>query len=312
MMYTRRHIPIIVAHRANSRRKIKHYIFSNIVDAIEMDFVKSPSNGSIVLQHADEDYVIRDFIIRNESEFLDNVKLGFNVKYYAKRLTSWIADTLTRKRCNKKPRKYYIENILNFIDEQLRKANRSITIIIDLKAKGVAKELARALTEIQIHNAKLFISSKYHSELAKIKQLAPHVKVLASFDGEPVNASEYLRSLGMDGASVRAAFVDKNLVNELHKHGLLLAVWTVNDLSMARHLARLGVDMIITDIPEVIRKVLEFDEEYRSMQDEIDLDRYAEHSEDRVFVGGLEHMFGYELGHQNEFREEKKKRGSSI
>ncbi len=311
-MYTRRHIPVIVAHRANSRRRIKHYIFNSIVDAIEMDFVKSPTNGGIVLQHVDEDYVIRDFIIKNESEFLDNVKLGFNVRYYAKKLKSWITDTLTHKRCNKKPRKYYLENILSFIDEQLRKANRNMTIIIDLKAKGVAKELAKTLTNTPIHNATIYISSKYHSELAKIKQLAPHVKVLASFDGEPVNVSEYLKSLDMDGASVRAAFVDKSLVNDLHKHGFVLAVWTVNDLGMARHLARLGVDMIITDIPEVIRKVLELDEEYRSMQDEINLDRYAEQSEDRIVLGGLEHMFGYELGHQNEFEEEKKKRRSSI
>jgi len=55
---------------------------------------------------------------------------------------------------------------------------------------------------------------------------------------------------------VKYAFVDKDLVEELHGHKYLIAVWTVNDVEIAKYLAYLGVDIIVTDVPDVLMKTL--------------------------------------------------------
>ena len=291
MMYNRKHIPIIVAHRANSRRRIRYFINNDIVDTIEIDVIKSPHNGSIILKHMDEDEFMRDFIVRN-----NEVELLNNNENIIKKVFSWINDKIRNSK-TRKSKKYYLGYVLEYINGLSIMKNRKVNVIIDLKAKGVANEVASIIKSTKF-NGVIYISSKYHKELTKIKHLVPQVKVLASFDGEPVGLSDYLRKIGVDGASVRAAFVDKDLINDLHSHGYIVAVWTVNDPELAKHLALLGVDMIITDIPETLKKVLELEEEYRAMQDEIDLDHYAESSSKGVVIGGLEHMFGYELGQQ--------------
>jgi glycerophosphoryl diester phosphodiesterase len=51
--------------------------------------------------------------------------------------------------------------------------------------------------------------------------------------------------------------VDEELVEELHSAGYKVAVWTVNDPAKARELAELGVDYLITDHPEKVRRFAE-------------------------------------------------------
>lgn len=43
-----------------------------------------------------------------------------------------------------------------------------------------------------------------------------------------------------------------SVVKQLAKRGLVVNVWTVNDANEARDLARLGVDGIITDVPDIV------------------------------------------------------------
>lgn len=50
--------------------------------------------------------------------------------------------------------------------------------------------------------------------------------------------------------------IDKQLVEKAHSRGQLVNTWTVNSGAEALRLARLGVDAIITDQPDIIRQVL--------------------------------------------------------
>lgn len=50
--------------------------------------------------------------------------------------------------------------------------------------------------------------------------------------------------------------LDVARVNEAHLLGLRVVVWTVNDESRMRELIRMGVDGIITDYPDMLRKVM--------------------------------------------------------
>ncbi len=52
------------------------------------------------------------------------------------------------------------------------------------------------------------------------------------------------------------ASTSKSLVDAAHAAGLEVNVWTVNDPTRIAHLASLGADAVITDVPDVARQVL--------------------------------------------------------
>ena len=224
-MSIKRKIPLIVGHRANSIHKIKRYL-SIGVHALELDVVEDETTKELVIHHVQEE------------EFL---------KHTHSILTN-IVEWLTMAIPIIKPPK--LRTVLKLISGR---AN----VVLDLKWRGMVKKVAEVLKEVSFKGV-VYITSKYHRELMEIKRLVPHVKTLASFDDQPLNCAEYLTRIKADGASIRAAFVDKALVEELHKHGFIIAVWTVNDFEIAKYLVDLGVDMIITDTPEfLIRKFRE-------------------------------------------------------
>lgn len=51
-----------------------------------------------------------------------------------------------------------------------------------------------------------------------------------------------------------------NLVNDAHRKNMAILYWTINDADEMRHLIELGVDGIITDLPDVLKQIIE--EEY--------------------------------------------------
>lgn len=51
--------------------------------------------------------------------------------------------------------------------------------------------------------------------------------------------------------------ITKHFVDEMHKRGAIIMVWTINDESEMRRLFQLGVDTIMTDNPRVVIKVAE-------------------------------------------------------
>ena len=59
---------------------------------------------------------------------------------------------------------------------------------------------------------------------------------------------------------MKSNLVTKNIVDEAHKNGKEVHVWTVNIRNEIQRLKRLGVDNIITDNPAYVREVLQKDD----------------------------------------------------
>ena len=67
------------------------------------------------------------------------------------------------------------------------------------------------------------------------------------------------RAVAAEGGPIWAphyADVTVGLIEEAHALGLAVLVWTVNDAEAIRHLARAGIDGLITDRPDIARTVL--------------------------------------------------------
>ena len=50
--------------------------------------------------------------------------------------------------------------------------------------------------------------------------------------------------------------VTRRFVKTAHRHGIQVHVWTIDDPDEMQRLLALGVDGIMTDVPEVLQEVL--------------------------------------------------------
>lgn len=67
---------------------------------------------------------------------------------------------------------------------------------------------------------------------------------------------QYARKIGADAIHPKSEFVDGKLVMNAHRLGLSVNVWTVNSMTRAAELVKMGVDGLITDCPFEISTVL--------------------------------------------------------
>ena len=81
----------------------------------------------------------------------------------------------------------------------------------------------------------------------------PHVK-LAVLVEEKVGHESILNKLGFIPQiySPHYSLLDKKIITELHKSGMKVIPWTVNEVGVMHELVEMGVDGIITDYPDRI------------------------------------------------------------
>ncbi len=215
--------PLIVGHRANTKLRLYYYL-SLRVPVIEVDIVRD-EQGELIIQH-----------VREEELLLEEIKPK------KKRILSRILEE--------------VEGVFHRrLVDYLKRISGKVDVMLDLKYRSRGWKLSEALKESGF-KGKVYVTSKYHKDLVLVKKAIPYATVLLSIEDEPLDIESYLEKTGVDGISIRAAFVEEDIVRELHKHKHIVAVWVVNDPELARYMAKLGVDMIITDKPREIMKTL--------------------------------------------------------
>jgi len=66
-----------------------------------------------------------------------------------------------------------------------------------------------------------------------------------------------LASLGAEVLSLRRSALSRSLIDDLHSAGVLVTTWTVNDKAGIRDVLEMGIDGVISDRPDRVRKVME-------------------------------------------------------
>ncbi len=142
------------------------------------------------------------------------------------------------------------------LEEAIDLVRGRLKLNIELKYNGRDKDLAAAV--VRIVSAKGFqeecvISSLKGAALREVRELDPTLKV-----GHIVfDAVGDLTKQDVDFLAVRAGTTKAGLVRRAHGRGLEVHVWTVNAEPAMRSYIDLGVDNILTDRPEVLRRVIE-------------------------------------------------------
>ncbi len=149
------------------------------------------------------------------------------------------------------------------LEEVLQTVGARLLVNIELKSnpsgrRGLERAVV-ALVERYGLAGRVWLSSFSPAALRRVRRLAPHIRLgLLYGPGVPRPLQRpWLRLMGRYAAyHPEHGLVDAAFVAWAHARGSQVHAWTANDPAEMRRLAGLGVDGIITDLPDVLRDVL--------------------------------------------------------
>lgn len=211
-----------------------------VADGIELD-IQLTKDGEIVIMHdemLDRTTNGSGWLKDHTLEELKMLSVGVNVKGFFPRQT---IPTL---------REYFT----------WLKTTKLITNI-ELKTsyfeyEGIEEKLIAMVKEFGLED-QIWYSSFNHYTVARIKKLMPEAKCGLLTDTWLMNIGEYAASQGAASANARTYFCAKEgVAADLHAHNIALQAWTPNDAEMMQELVDAGVDVLITNYPDIAAKVL--------------------------------------------------------
>ena len=211
-----------------------------VADGIELD-IQLTKDGEIVIMHdemLDRTTNGSGWLKDHTLEELKMLSVGVNVKGFFPRQT---IPTL---------REYFT----------WLKTTKLITNI-ELKTsyfeyEGIEEKLIAMVKEFGLED-QIWYSSFNHYTIARIKKLMPEAKCGLLTDTWLMNIGEYAASQGVASVNARTYFCAKEgVAAELHAHNIALQAWTPNDAEMMQELVDAGVDVLITNYPDIAAKVL--------------------------------------------------------
>lgn len=142
------------------------------------------------------------------------------------------------------------------LKEVLEAARGKARVVIELKYYGHDKKLEQRVVDIVEETdmvSEIAIMSLNYNAIRKIRVLRPDWKIgLLS-----ATSLGHLARLDADFLAVAMRMATGQFIRRAHKAGKQVFVWTVNDAASMSRMISLGVDGIITDEPELARRVLE-------------------------------------------------------
>lgn len=211
-----------------------------VADGIELD-IQLTKDGEIVIMHdemLDRTTNGSGWLKDHTLEELKMLSVGVNVKGFFPRQT---IPTL---------REYFT----------WLKTTKLITNIelktIYFEYEGIEEKLIAMVKEFGLED-QIWYSSFNHYTVARIKKLMPEAKCGLLTDTWLMNIGEYAASQGAASVNARTYFCAKEgVAADLHAHNIALQAWTPNDAEMMQELVDAGVDVLITNYPDIAAKVL--------------------------------------------------------
>lgn len=137
-----------------------------------------------------------------------------------------------------------------------------LTVNIELKTgiyryKGIEEKVLKLVKKMEMEERVIY-SSFHHPSIIKIKKLDPEAKIGILYSDGWIHVVTYARLIGADALhpSVNNLRSEK-LIRESKKKKIPLHVWTVNDEAFMEYLAGKGIGAIITNYPDVARRIVD-------------------------------------------------------
>jgi len=151
------------------------------------------------------------------------------------------------------------ERIITLV-ELLDFVNRKAKIYIELKSFDSVYHVLKLIEEY-VYQKKwsdddFLIASFDHTQLQVVKQLNSNIAIAVLLYGIPVTFGACASAIEADIVCLDVEFITQQFVDDIHARGMLVYVYTVNDIKDFTHILSFGIDGIITDYPDYIRALL--------------------------------------------------------
>lgn len=137
--------------------------------------------------------------------------------------------------------------------------NLEIVTNIELKTGinqylGIEEKVLKLIREYNLEK-RVIISSFNHFSVMKMKKLAPDLKYGFLSEDWIIDAGKYTASHGVQCYHPRFNNLIPEVIEELKKYNLEINTWTVNEEKDMRYLYSKEIDVIITNYPELAKKI---------------------------------------------------------
>ncbi len=141
------------------------------------------------------------------------------------------------------------------LSEVLDFCKGKIGVNIEIKEPGVEEQALRLVQERDMLDAVLF-SSFLHGTLQNLRELDTDAKTGVLYSEPPDDPVKHALSLDANAINPLFFTIVPELVESAHSAGLKVYPWTVNDEDMMLELLKIGVDGIISDMPDLAVRVV--------------------------------------------------------
>jgi glycerophosphoryl diester phosphodiesterase len=139
------------------------------------------------------------------------------------------------------------------LDEIFDEVGDRAGVIVELKGPGSAAPTCALLDRrfaAGLSRESVIVSSFDHRMLALVREHDRSIRLGALMVGLPVTNAAFAENLGAWSVHPSLDFVDAEFVDDAHRRGLLVYVFTVNHPDDIDRMRRLGVDGVFTDYPD--------------------------------------------------------------
>lgn len=137
------------------------------------------------------------------------------------------------------------------LEEALDFLNRKVKILIEIKEVGIEEKVLDIVKKRGLEDNIIIIS--FHEEvLRRVREISKAIKtgLICVKHRDPIGAA---LSLGTQYLLLMYKFIYSTLVKKAHERGLKIIAWTINTPDEAHKYAKIGVDGIASDKPDILR-----------------------------------------------------------
>lgn len=120
---------------------------------------------------------------------------------------------------------------------------------------GIEAKVWKILQKYNLQD-KVIISSFNHYSILQMRKLAPQLQYGLLTESWLVNPGAYVESVGVECYHPYYGSLTEETVAEVKSHNIAINTYTVNDAAEVKRLNALGIDIVIGNFPDMVKKVL--------------------------------------------------------